>query len=140
MNQVCVVAYHPIVIKGICEIIKEKSPRANVIATATDVKTFISLLKTHKPDSAVIDVSVTWKSKIDIVEEINRIHPHIKLSFISIHPFDHNVQTYLLAKANNRFNRPSKDPFISQSSDLTPNNLSKAASSDYSISKVQREF
>lgn len=112
MSKVCVVAYHPIVVKGICEIIKEKSPQSSIIATATDVQSFLQLLKVHKPDSAVIDVSVTWKNKVDLIEEVNRVHPKIKLNFISIHPFDHSVKDYLLSQENKRLNSPLHDKFI----------------------------
>ena len=113
MNKVLIAAYHPIVLKGISEIIEEKLPGSEIIGTATHAKTFLSLLEIHKPDAAVVDVAITWKSEIDILDEIYKIHPGVKLHFVSTHPFDHSVQKYLVKKAEKRFKQKESEIQIS---------------------------
>lgn len=102
MSKVLIAAYHPIVLKGLSEIIAEKLPDSQIVATATHAKTFLSLLEIHKPDAAVVDVAITWKSEIDILDEIYKIHPTVKVQFVSTHPFDHSVQKYLINKVEKR--------------------------------------
>lgn len=109
MSRIIVVAHHPIVLKGICDVINEKTPSYQIIDTATDIKSFLSQLKFYKPDAAVIDVSVTWKSEIDLLDEIHHIHPSMQLHFVSIHPFDQSVQEYLSNKVKNRFHQKNTD-------------------------------
>lgn len=103
MNKVIIAAYHPIVVKGISAVIQEKLSVFKIIASATNAKTFLSLLDIHKPDTAIVDVSITWKSEIDILDEIHRIHPKVKLFFVSTHPFDGSVQKYLIKRAEKKF-------------------------------------
>lgn len=103
MSTILIAAYHPIVLKGISEVVTEKLPDSKIAATANDAKTFLALLEIHKPKVAVLDVAITWKSEIDILDEIYRIHPTVKLYFVSTHPFDNSVQKYLIKRARKRF-------------------------------------
>ncbi|MEX0719154.1 MAG: hypothetical protein WD059_00715 [Balneolaceae bacterium] len=138
MSRIIVAAYHPIVVKGLCEALSEKLAKSQVVATATDVKSFLSLLKIHKPDTAVIDVSVTWKSKIDLLDEIYQVYPNIKLHFVSVHPFDQGVQDYLINKMKRKIQELKKrkyTPFYP-----SPENQYQEATVDktsrYEISRV----
>lgn len=123
MSRILVAAYHPIVLKGISEFVSEKLPGSEIIASATHAKTFLSLLEIHKPDAAIVDVTITWKSEIDILDEIYRIHPTIKLHFISTHPFDKNVQKYLVKK--------TEQYVLSQSAKLAQEDTSEIANGQY---------
>lgn len=111
MSKVLIAAYHPIVLKGLSGIIADKLPEAKIVATATHAKTFLSLLEIHKPEVAVVDVAITWKSEIDILDEIYKIHPTVQLHFVSTHPFDHSVQKYLINKIEQRVHQKDKDKF-----------------------------
>src|SRR5690554_4910683 len=123
MSRILVAAYHPIVLKGISEFVAENLPDSEIVASASHAKTFLSLLKIHKPDAAIVDVTITWKSEIDILDEIYHIHPAIKLHFISTHPFDKNVQKYLVKK--------TEQYSLSQSAIAAPDESAEVIKSQY---------
>ncbi|MEX1062032.1 MAG: response regulator [Balneolaceae bacterium] len=95
MRRILIAAYHPLVIKGINQALAEQLPGSEIVGQATTIQKFIKLLARHKPDAAVVDVAVTWKCGVDLLEEVERIHPKVVLHFISIHPLDHHVVNYL---------------------------------------------
>ncbi|MEX0608922.1 MAG: hypothetical protein WD016_04795 [Balneolaceae bacterium] len=141
MSQVIVAAYHPLVLKGICEAITEELPTAQIVATATDVKSFISLLKLHKPEIAVVEVSVTWKSDMDLMDEIYRVQPNIKMQFVSVHPFDQGVQDYLISKAKKRYHQNSIGCYTPKYQKGTHYENSLAENfSGYNVSKVEENI
>lgn len=95
MKEILIAAYHPLVLKGIHQTIREQLPESQIIGQATSIQKFIKLLETLKPDAAVVDVAVTWKCGVDLLEEVERVHPECILHFISIHPLDQHVLNYL---------------------------------------------
>lgn len=95
MKRILIAAYHPLVLKGIHQTLDEQLPGCSVVGEATTIQQFITLLEKQKPDAAVIDVAVTWKCGVDLLEEVEQIHPEVILHFISIHPLDQHVVTYL---------------------------------------------
>jgi DNA-binding NarL/FixJ family response regulator len=99
MHSIVNAAYHPLVLKGINQVIKEKYSSSKVIGQTTSVKGLITLLRKYKPDTAIIDVSITWDSKVDLLEEIRQVHPALELHLICVHPVDRIVRDYLENKA-----------------------------------------
>ncbi len=99
MFTVVVAAYHPLVLQGINQIVKEKHNSGKIIGQTTTVKGLITLINNHNPTVAIVDVGITWNSNIDILEEVTKINPSIELHFINLHPADRSVRDYLENKA-----------------------------------------
>lgn len=99
MFTVVVAAYHPLVLQGINQILREKYDSGKIIGQTTTVKGLITLLKNHNPTVAIVDVGITWNSNIDILEEITKINPSVEIHFLSVHPADRSVRDYLENKA-----------------------------------------
>ncbi len=88
MQKVVVSAHHPLVLKGIISTLNEKNSGCNIVGRARSAKGLLSLVKTYRPDVAIIDLAINWNSKLDLLAEIHKIEPEIELHFISVHPID----------------------------------------------------
>lgn len=95
MQRVVVSAYHPLVLKCIINTLNEKSSGCEIVGQARSAKGLLALLKSYRPDVAVIDLAVNWNSGLDLLAEIHRIEPGIELHFISTHPIDDSPRQFM---------------------------------------------
>ncbi len=99
MARILTAAWHPVVLAGIRETIARELPDGLVVGEVTTARQFIASLDRLKPDIAIVDVAITWKCGVDLLDEVRRIHPEIELRFIAVHPLDRHVVDYLEEKS-----------------------------------------
>lgn len=87
---------HPLVLKGLYDFLIEKNH--NVVGSATNGKEAYELIIKHKPDIAILDIRMPYKSGIEITEAC--ISNNIKTKIVLI-TFEKSAQLYHKAKALN---------------------------------------
>jgi len=68
------------------------TPRFEVIATAADGKTALELIKRLKPDIAVLDMSMPFKTGVEIAADLKTSAPQVKVVIISAHDDESYIQ------------------------------------------------
>lgn len=101
MQKIVIAAYHSLVIKGVAKTLEESEIDCKIVGRTHSAKGLVELIKRYNPDVAVIDISITWKSGIDLLDEIQRIDPVMELHFICIHPSDKTVCEYMEKRSSN---------------------------------------
>lgn len=97
MNPSIIIADdHPLVLKGLYDFLTEKNH--NVVGSATNGKEAYELIIKHKPDIAILDIRMPYKSGIEITEAC--ISNNIKTKIVLI-TFEKSAQLYHKAKALN---------------------------------------
>lgn len=85
MPDFLVVDDHPIVRKGICQILNDISGNVR-IAEASDAKEAIKEIRSRKFDVILLDINMPGRSGLDLLEDIKSIHPDIKILIVSMYP------------------------------------------------------
>jgi DNA-binding NarL/FixJ family response regulator len=75
---------HPIVRRGLRESIEEAEGLI-VLAEAGDGKSALELIRTQKPDVAVLDISMPQIDGFAVAREIAKENPQIKIVFLTMH-------------------------------------------------------
>lgn len=84
MTRVMVVDDHPIFRMGMSELINQDE-EFTVCATAEDIKSARKAMREHKPDMAVIDISLAGDNGLDLVKEIAIEHKNFPMLVLSMH-------------------------------------------------------
>ena len=99
MNSSIIIADdHPLVLKGLKDFLLEK--KYNVIDSAVDGKEAYNLIIKHKPDIAILDIKMPFKTGIEIAEECNAKNVKTKIVLIT---FEKDINLYKKAKELNVF-------------------------------------
>lgn len=82
--QVLLVDDHAVVREGYRRLI-EKHPGIHVVAEAEDAQAGYQEFKTHKPDVAVVDVSMPGRGGIDLVRQIRQLDGTARILIFTMH-------------------------------------------------------
>lgn len=85
MPDFLVVDDHPIVRRGICQILNDISGNVR-IAEASDAKEAIKEITSKKFDVVLLDINMPGRSGLDLLEDIRSINPDIKILIVSMYP------------------------------------------------------
>lgn len=89
---------HPLILKGLKDFLVEK--KFNVLATAENGKKAFSLIKTHDPDIAILDINMPFLSGIEVAEKCLEEGLNQKIIIIT---FEKDEALYNKAKELNIF-------------------------------------
>lgn len=84
MLKVLVVDDHPLMRKGIALTLSSEMD-IDVIAQASSAEEALDMLKTLKPDAAVVDISLPGMNGIDLIKHMQSFYPEIKTLVVSRH-------------------------------------------------------
>ena len=98
---------HPIFRRGLRESVEEAAGMS-VIGEAADGKAVLELIRTLKPDIAILDISMPVMDGFAVMREIGKEHPEVKVVFLTAHQeeslFDEamalGVKGYLLKESS----------------------------------------
>ncbi len=82
--KILVVDDHPIVRLGIRQMIAA-APRLTICGEAETAEAALRLLRQHKPDLAIVDLSLQEGSGLDLVTELRAAAPQLRVLVLSMH-------------------------------------------------------
>jgi DNA-binding NarL/FixJ family response regulator len=83
-HKVLIVDDHPIVRQGLTQLINQE-PDVSVCCEAGDISEALTLIESHKPDIAIVDISLGHSSGIRLIEDISRRYPNLSVLVLSMH-------------------------------------------------------
>jgi DNA-binding NarL/FixJ family response regulator len=92
---------HKIVLEGLKNLLE---PEFDLVGTVEDGHALIDAVKNLHPDVIVADISMPMLNGIEAVRKINKVSPHVKVVFLTMHPdvsyateaFDAGASGYVL--------------------------------------------
>lgn len=84
MKKLVIVDDHPIVRRGLVELISQESDLV-VCAQAGAYQEALDALKAHKPDLLIVDVALDGASGIDLVREVRTLYPELAVLVLSMY-------------------------------------------------------
>ena len=75
---------HPILLKGLCEMIEEECC-FEIVGTASDGEQALLLIEKHHPDIAVLDIDMPKFTGLDIAEKLSGKNIKTKIVFLTMH-------------------------------------------------------
>jgi two-component system, NarL family, invasion response regulator UvrY len=85
MLRVLIADDHPVVRRGLKEIVAEALPSA-AIEEARNGAEALALARTRKPDVVVLDVSMPGRSGLEVLKELKEEYPKVPVLVLSVHP------------------------------------------------------
>ena len=85
MPAFLVIDDHPIVRKGICEILKEVSGPVSVVE-AGDASDALKKFREGTYDMILLDINLPGRSGLDLMEDLNNLDPSARILVISMYP------------------------------------------------------
>jgi two-component system, NarL family, invasion response regulator UvrY len=85
MPDFLVIDDHPIVRKGICQILYDISENVNIVE-ASDAREALSKIRTTRFDVVLLDINLPGRSGLDLLVDIKSSHPDIKILIVSMYP------------------------------------------------------
>ncbi|MGI6454454.1 MAG: response regulator [bacterium] len=82
--RIIVVDDHPIVCRGLCDLINEE-PDLEVIAEAADADEALQQIELNEPDLVIVDLMLKGTSGIELIKQIRSRFKNIKMLVSSIH-------------------------------------------------------
>ncbi|MHC4398342.1 MAG: response regulator transcription factor [Planctomycetota bacterium] len=82
--RVLIVDDHPIVRHGLGELIA-RQPDLEVCGEAADTAEALRQVETHRPDVAIVDISLEGESGIGLIEDLGAMYPEVKVLVSSMH-------------------------------------------------------
>ncbi len=98
-KKILIVEDHPIVIKGLVQVIN-KQKNLTVVGVATNKQKALDLIKELKPDMATIDISLKDSNGIELIKDISTLYPDLPTLVLSMH--DESVYAERAIKAGAR--------------------------------------
>ncbi|RLB12563.1 MAG: DNA-binding response regulator, partial [Deltaproteobacteria bacterium] len=83
-KTILIIDDHPLLREGL-KVVIARDKRYEVIAEAGDGKEGIRLIKKVKPDIVLVDISLPDMNGIDLLHQIRKRFPEIKLMVVSMH-------------------------------------------------------
>lgn len=83
-KNVLVIEDHPIVARGLVQLINKQSD-LTVCATSSTARSTIEYIKKNNPDMITIDISLKDSSGLELIKDINLQFPNIPILVISMH-------------------------------------------------------
>lgn len=75
---------HPVLLKGLCEIIEDESS-FEVVGKASDGQQALLLIERHRPDVAVLDIDMPKLTGLEMAEKIREENVPTKIVFLTMH-------------------------------------------------------
>lgn len=97
--EVLIVDDHQILVDGVVEILS-KFDQYSIMATASDGKRALDTVKHHAVDVVITDISMPGIKGTDLIPEIKKINPKIKVIALSMHEEKHIIKDVLKAGAD----------------------------------------
>ncbi|MDC7240830.1 MAG: response regulator transcription factor, partial [Spirochaetales bacterium] len=85
MHKILIVDDHPLVRKGLCEILKESIPY-RVLDELSDGDMVLESLSRENYDVVILDISLPGRDGLDILKDIKIQHPDTAVLILSIQP------------------------------------------------------
>ena len=82
--RIAIVDDHPIVRQGLAEIIDNESDLITC-AQAEDAPQAMEAIKTHKPDMAIVDISLKQTSGLELIKDLKVCFPNLPVLTVSMH-------------------------------------------------------
>lgn len=87
MINILIVDDHAIVREGLKTILKLETGIA-VTGMAKNAAEALKLVSSNKPDVIILDISLPGRNGLEIIKDIKKIQPHVKIIMLSIYPED----------------------------------------------------
>jgi DNA-binding NarL/FixJ family response regulator len=87
MIKVLIADDHTILRKGLCEVL-EQTNDITVTGEAADGTETIELLRKHEIDVVVLDIEMPGRGGLEVLKDIHRLWPKIKVLILSMHPVE----------------------------------------------------
>lgn len=98
MTTIVIADDHPVVRKGLMEILKG-SPDLEVVGEAADAQEVLERLKELKPELLLLDLSMPGATGLELLKDVRQGYPDMSVLVISIHPEDQYAIRVLKAGA-----------------------------------------
>jgi DNA-binding NarL/FixJ family response regulator len=95
---------HAIIREGIKSVLASY-PEYHVCAEATDGEECLNLAQKHKPDIALLDISMPLVNGLDLIQRIKAVSPKTKMIMITVHKMGAYVLKALRAGASGYINK-----------------------------------
>jgi DNA-binding NarL/FixJ family response regulator len=99
MKKIIIVDDHPVVRRGLKQIIEEE-PDMEVAGEAKNAGEFFSLLRTVNCTLVLLDISLPDKNGLDVLKQLQHEHPQLPVLILSIHPEDQYAVRFIKAGAS----------------------------------------
>jgi len=96
MKRIVVVEDHPIVRRGIVQLINFEEDICSV-GEAETVEDAYTVIRTEKPDLVLVDLSLKGGSGLELIKDLNRNYPDMLIIVVSLH--DENVYAERVMRA-----------------------------------------
>ena len=96
---VIIIDDHPLFSRGLSQLI-ETQKDYKVIGMAKDRNEALSLLDSSKPDLAIVDLNLGQEDGLELIKDINVIHPKTKILVLSMHDERFYAERAIKAGAN----------------------------------------
>lgn len=106
MNRILLVDDHPVVRRGIRQILIDGIDRVTV-GEAADATQALATIKTGEWEIVVLDLTLPGVSGLDLLKEIRRSHPTLPVLVLSMHPAAQFARRVLSAGASGYLNKDS---------------------------------
>jgi DNA-binding NarL/FixJ family response regulator len=83
-GRVVIIDDHPIIRHGLTELIREEAD-LEVSGAAENADDGLALVETSRPDLAIVDISLSHSSGIDLVKSLRGRHPELRILVLSVH-------------------------------------------------------
>lgn len=83
-KRIVIVDDHPIIRQGFAQLINQEEDLA-VIGEAEDAPGAVELIEETKPDLALVDLSLKNSNGIELIKDLGKIQPELKVLVISLH-------------------------------------------------------
>ena len=87
MINILIVDDHAIVREGLKTILKLETGIA-VVGMAKNAAEALKLVSSNKPDVIILDISLPGRNGLEIIKDVKKIQPHVKIIMLSIYPED----------------------------------------------------
>ncbi|HAK46654.1 MAG TPA: DNA-binding response regulator [Spirochaeta sp.] len=98
MKKIVIVDDHPIVREGFRKLIDSEED-FNVVGTAETAVEAVELIKSEKPDLAMVDLSLKESSGIELIKDLQVICPDVRVLVVSLHDEEIYAERVLRAGA-----------------------------------------
>jgi DNA-binding NarL/FixJ family response regulator len=98
MKKIIIVDDHPIVREGFAKLINSEE-EFEVVGTAEDANSALSMIQEVKPDVAMVDLSLKESSGIELIKDLQNICPEVRILVVSLHDEEIYAERVLRAGA-----------------------------------------
>ena len=82
--KILIVDDHPVVRQGLKELFQQENDLI-VCAETEEAPEAVSLVKLHKPDLAIVDISIKAGNGLELIKDIKAVYPRVAILVLSMH-------------------------------------------------------